>query len=65
MSAPFLHLICITFFSDGDYALFLCYLGQIDAESAPSNGAIWNKFNEQQAPKHQKSTIFRTMLALF
>ena len=65
MPATFSHLICIIFCNGADYALFgamwdknalnmvLIYrrFFLMDAETAPSNGAIWDDFNEQH--KHQ------------
>ena len=70
MPAPFWHLICIIscYYCPWDkFALNLVLILhlKIYAETAHSNGAIWDEFCKQHQHQSIKSTILNARLALF
>ena len=72
-----MHFIASTFFgtlfvsiicSGADFALFWCNLHQnlkTDAITAPSNGAIWNKFSEQHEHQSIKKHHIQSLISTF
>ena len=57
-------LIASIFCSGVDYALILCYFGQIciqfgaNWETAPSTGDVWNEFSEQHKHRSYKKVSY-------